>query len=219
MPLPRNESPGLLSTELANSVTHGVGLGLSIAGLAVLVVLATRHGEALHIVALSLYGATLVFLYLASTLYHCVASPRTKRVLQVVDHSAIYLLIAGTYTPFALVSLRGAMGWSIFGIVWGMAVFGIVFKIFFGDRFEIPSVVLYVVMGWMIVVILEPLGDRIGVSGIAWLLAGGFAYTVGVAFYFWRSLPHHHAIWHLFVMAGSTLHFFAVMLHVLPSGG
>ncbi len=213
---PRSEPPGLFSTELANSVTHGVGLGLSIAGLAMLVVFASLRGEAVHIVACSVYGATLVLLYLASTLYHGIHAPRTKRVLQIIDHSAIYLLIAGTYTPFALVSLRGTLGWSVFGVVWGIAAAGVAFKIVFGDRFEVASVLFYLGMGWLCVVIAKPLLDQIGTAGVVWLAVGGLAYTAGVIFFFWESLPHHHAIWHLFVMAGSTCHFFAVMFYVLP---
>ena len=213
---PGGEPPGLFSTELANSVTHGVGLGLSIAGLAVLVVFASLRGEAVHIAACSVYGATLVLLYLASTLYHGVHAPRTKKVLQVIDHSAIYLLIAGTYTPFALIGLRGALGWWVFGVVWGIAAAGVAFKIVFGDRFPVVSVLVYLAMGWMCVVIIRPLLDQIGTAGVAWLMIGGLAYTAGLIFFGWQSLPYHHAIWHLFVMAGSTCHFFAVMLYVLP---
>ena len=215
-PRPGGEPPGLFSTELANSVTHGVGLGLSIAGLAILVAFASLRGEAVHILACSVYGATLVFLYLASTLYHGVHAPRAKKVLQIIDHSAIYLLIAGTYTPLALISLRGAWGWTVFAVVWGIATAGVAFKIVFGDRFPVTTVLLYLGMGWLGVVIMEPLLDQIGTAGVVWLVIGGLAYTFGLIFFCWESLPHHHAIWHLFVMAGSTCHFFAVMLHVLP---
>lgn len=212
------QPPGLLSSELVNGVTHGVGLGLSIAGLAVLVVLASRYGEPVHIVACSVYGATLIFLYLASTLYHSVQHPQAKRVLRIIDHSAIFLLIAGTYTPFALVSLAGAQGWWVFGVIWAFAVLGVTCKVFLTGRFEMVSIVVYVGMGWLVIFVLGPLAERIGAGGIIWLLAGGVAYTGGLIFYGWRSLPHHHAIWHLFVMAGSACHFFAVMLHVLPLG-
>ena len=214
----RTEPPGLLTTELVNGVTHGVGLGLSIAGLAVLVVLASRYGEPVHIVACSVYGATLTFLYLASTLYHSVQHARAKRVLRIIDHSAIFLLIAGTYTPFALVSLAGARGWWVFGVIWALAVAGVACKVFLTGRFDLASVLIYVGMGWLVVVVIRPLAEQIGVGGIVWLLAGGVAYTGGLAFYLWKSLPHHHAVWHLFVMAGSTCHFFAVMLHVRPLG-
>ncbi len=212
----RTESPGLLTTELVNGVTHGVGLGLSIAGLAVLVVLASRYGESVHIVACSVYGATLTFLYLASTLYHSVQHARAKRVLRIIDHSAIFLLIAGTYTPFTLVSLAGARGWWVFGVIWALAVVGVACKVFLTGRFDLASVLVYVAMGWLVILVFRPLAEQIGVGGIVWLLAGGVAYTGGLVFYLWKSLPHYHAIWHLFVMAGSTCHFFAVMLHVLP---
>lgn len=211
----RTEAPGLLSTELANGLTHGIGLAMSLAGLAVLVVLAARHGEPLRVSAAAIYGATLTFLYCASTLYHSVRHAGAKRILRIVDHSAIFLLIAGTYTPFALVSLRGARGWWVFGVIWGLAVLGVIFKVFLTGRFGVASVLVYVGMGWLALFILEPLASRIGSGGIAWLLAGGLAYTGGLVFYGWKSLPHHHAIWHVFVMAGSACHFFAVMLHVL----
>jgi hemolysin III len=186
-----------LSTELANTATHGVGLGLSIAGLAILVVLATKFGTALHIVACSVYGATLVLLYLASTIYHSVHHIRAKRFFELLDHSAIYLLIAGTYTPFTLVTLRGAWGWWLFGIIWSLAVLGIVYKCLFLGRWKVLSVVIYLGMGWLCVVAIKPLMGAI-------------------IFFAWKSIPHHHAIWHLFVMAGSLCHFFSVMLFVLP---
>lgn len=207
---------GFLSTELANTFTHAVGLAVSIAGLVLLVVMAAERGEARHIVACSIYGATLVLLYLASTLYHASREPGVRRVMQVVDHAAIYLLIAGTYTPFALISLQGAWGWSVFGVVWGLAIVGVLYKIFFCGRHAVFSVSVYLLMGWLALVMLKPLLASLPMGGIAWLLAGGIAYTVGVVFYAWKSLPHHHAIWHLFVMGGSTCHFFAVMFYVLP---
>jgi hemolysin III len=205
--------------ELFNSLTHGVGLGLSIAGLAVLVVLAARDGSTVHIVACAIYGATLTLLYLASTLYHGIPAPRAKRVLRLIDHSAIYLLIAGTYTPFALVSLRGAWGWSLFGVIWGLALLGILYKLFLIGRHPVAGVLIYTGMGWLALVAIRPLAASLGSGGMLWLLAGGIAYTTGLLFYAWKSLPHHHALWHLFVMAGSACHFFAVMFHVLPAGG
>ena len=207
-----------LSTELANTATHGVGLGLSIAGLAILVVLATKFGTTRHIIACSVYGATLVLLYLASTLYHSVHHLRLKRVFELLDHSAIYLLIAGTYTPFTLVTLRGAWGWWLFGIIWSLAILGIVYKWFFLGRFKVLSVVIYLGMGWLCVVAIKPLMSAMPASGLYWLFGGGLAYTVGVVFFAWKSIPHHHAIWHLFVMIGSLCHFFSVMFFVLPRG-
>ncbi len=207
---------GFLNTELINGVTHGVGFLLSIAGLVVLVVLAASRGGARHAVACSVYGSTLILLYLASTLYHSVTAPRAKQVLRLIDHIAIYLLIAGTYTPFTLLTLRGGWGWSLFGVIWGLAIVGSVFKILFIGRFRKTSVVIYLLMGWLVVVGLKPLLASLPLAGFVWLMAGGAAYTLGVVFYAWKSLPHHHAIWHVFVMLGSTCHFFAVMLHTLP---
>jgi len=207
---------GFLNTELINGVTHGVGFLLSIAGLVVLVVLAASRGGARHVVACSVYGSTLILLYLASTLYHSVTAPRAKLVLRLIDHIAIYLLIAGTYTPFTLLTLRGGWGWSLFGVIWGLAIAGSVFKILFIGRFRKTSVVIYLLMGWLVVVGLKPLLATLPLGGFVWLMAGGAAYTLGVVFYAWKSLPHHHAIWHVFVMLGSTCHFFAVMLYTLP---
>jgi hemolysin III len=191
----RESTAGFLRTELANSLTHGVGFALSIAGLVVLVVLAAMHGSALHVAACSIYGATLVLLYLASTLYHSVRTPRLKHVLQVIDHVAIYLLIAGTYTPFTLIALRGGLGWSIFSIIWGLALIGILLKVLFVGRFRIASVVVYLLMGWLCIIALKPLLHSLPDGGFPGLLAGGIAYTVGVVFYAWKSLPYHHAVW------------------------
>ncbi|MCP3982475.1 MAG: hemolysin III family protein [bacterium] len=209
-------TPGLMSTELANGITHGVGFVLSQAALVVMVALAATRGSARHVVACSIYGATLVILYLASTLYHSVSEPRAKRILRIIDHIAIYLLIAGTYTPFTLITLRGAWGWSLFGTIWGMALVGSAFKLFFTGRYEKVSVAFYLGMGWVAVVSLEPLHSSLRGGGMAWLMAGGLAYTLGIVFYAWQSMRYHHAIWHVFVMLGSACHFFAVMLYVLP---
>lgn len=211
--------PGFLSTELANSITHGIGCALSIAGLAVLVALAAVHGTARHVVACSIYGSTLVLLYLASTLYHSIWHEKTKRVFEIIDHSAIYLLIAGTYTPFTLIALNGGWGWSIFGVIWSLAVAGVVFKAFFTGRFPILSTAIYLGMGWLSLIAVKPLLDNLSAAGFAWLLAGGISYTVGTIFYGWVTLPFHHAIWHLFVMVGSACHFFSVMFMILPAAG
>ena len=205
--------------ELANSVTHGAGLGLSVAGCAVLVTLAALRGNAWHIVACSVYGATLVCLYGASTVYHSVRSPRLKRVLRIVDHSSIYLLIAGTYTPFTLVNLRGGWGWSLFGVVWGLTLAGILFKIWFVDHFPVASAVVYLLMGWMALVAIKPLFAMVPVAGLVWIFAGGLLYTAGVGFFAWEKLPYHHAIWHVFVIGGSVCHYIAVMRYVLPGRG
>lgn len=210
--------PGFLGhgAELANSITHGVGFALSIVGLVVLVAFAALHGSARHVVACSIYGSTLVILYLASTLYHSIYAPNVKYVFKVIDHIAIYLLIAGTYTPFTLISLQGAWGWTVFGVIWGLALLGILYKIIFIGRWKGVSVTIYLAMGWMCIIPIKPLLESLTTGGVIWLAAGGLAYTFGVIFYVWKRLPFHHAIWHLFVMAGSACHFFAIMFYVLP---
>jgi hemolysin III len=203
--------------ELANSLTHGVGALLAVGGLVWLVTLAAVRGDAWHVVACSIYGAAMVALYTASTLYHAIPSPRAKRVLQVIDHTAIYLLIAGTYTPFTLVSLRGPWGWSLFGVVWGLAVTGIVLEIATSRRWPAVSIALYVAMGWVVVVATRPLLAALPPAGLALMVAGGLAYTGGLGFYAWKRLPYGHTVWHLFVLAGTVLHFFAVMVSVIPA--
>ena len=212
-----DEDQSSFAEEFANSVTHGVGLGLSLAGLVVLIVLAALRGTVWHVVSCAIYGSTLVILYGASTLYHSIQSPRAKRVLRIVDHGAIYLLIAGTYTPFTLVNLRGSLGWTLFGVVWGLAALGIVFKVFHVDRFPIASTLVYLSMGWLVVVAWKPVVTLIPVGGIALIAAGGAAYTLGVFFFAAKRIPYNHAIWHLFVLAGSIFHYVAVLLYVLPA--
>ncbi|MDY0091487.1 MAG: hemolysin III family protein [Candidatus Vecturithrix sp.] len=207
----------LVSEELANSLTHGIGIYLGVAGLALLVVFASLYGNAWHVVSCSIYGSTLVLLYTASTLYHSFRHPRAKHVFRIFDHTSIYLLIAGTYTPFTLVPLRGAWGWSVFGVVWGLALCGIITKVFFIHRFEIFSTLLYLFMGWLVVIASKPMLQKIPTWGIAWLVIGGLSYTIGVIFYlFDRKFCYAHAIWHMFVLVGSICHFFAVMFYVIP---
>ncbi|MFQ5400382.1 MAG: hemolysin III family protein [Anaerolineae bacterium] len=206
-----------LGEEIANSITHGIGTALSVAGLTLLVVLAAIYGDTWRVVSFSIYGSSLVLLYLASTLYHSIQNPRIKQVLRVFDHAAIYLLIAGTYTPFLLVNMRGAWGWSLFGVVWGLALTGVVFKSFFIGRFERLATVAYVLMGWLVVVAFKEMLAAVPPGGIALLVAGGAVYTIGVVFYAWEKLPYNHAIWHLFVLGGSICHFFAILFHVLPT--
>ena len=202
--------------EIANAITHGIGLLLSIAGFVVLLVLAALRGTAWHIVACSIYGATLICLYAASTLYHAVISPRVKRALRIFDHSAIYLLISGTYTPFLLVSLRGPWGWSLFGVIWGLALVGVLFKFWFVERFAILSTAVYIAMGWLVVIAAKPVITHLPLTAIIWLLAGGLAYTGGVIFFAAKRIPYSHAIWHLFVLAGSICHYFAILSTVIP---
>lgn len=207
-----------LGEEIAHAVTHGVGAFAAIAGLAVLVAKAALYGSALHVVAVSVFGASLVLMYSASTLFHSIPLPRTKQVLRVIDHCCIYILIAGSYTPFTLLTLQGAWGWSLFGVVWGLAAVGIVFKIFTTGRFEKLSLGIYLGMGWCALVAVKPLLATLPAGGLWLLLAGGLSYSFGVIFYVWERLPYHHAIWHGFVLAGSVLHYFAILLYVLPSG-
>lgn len=204
-----------LGEEIANSITHGVGTALSVAGLVVMVVLAASSGTYVHVVACSVYGASLVLLYLFSTLYHALTNARAKRVFRILDHVSIYLLIAGTYTPFTLVTLHGAWGWVLFGIVWTLAALGIVFKCFFTGRMQGLSTAVYILMGWTAVVAIRPLLHVLPWSGFLWLLAGGVLYTLGVVFYAWHR-KYAHTMWHLFVLAGSACHFVAVCRYVLP---
>lgn len=205
-----------LGEELAHSITHGIGAALSIAGLVLLVTLAAIRGDAWHVVACTIFGATLVLLYTASTLYHSITHPGAKKVLRVFDHAAIFLLIAGTYTPFTLVTLRGGWGWTLFVIVWGLALVGIIYKVTAKNRFRFLSVLLYLAMGWLVLIAIKPMVASMPRPGLVLLLAGGLCYTLGVIFYAWKRLPYGHAVWHLFVMAGSICHFFAVLLYVIP---
>ena len=208
-----------IGEEIANSVTHGVGVVLSIGGLAVLTAFSSVLGNAWHIVSSSIFGATLILLYASSTLYHSIQFPRVKRILQVIDHSAIFLLIAGTYTPFTLVTLRGAWGWTLFGVVWGLAVTGIIFQVTRLRKWPLISLALYVGMGWVVIVATKPLLAAIDPRGLLLLLIGGLSYTAGIVFYVWRRLPYHHAIWHIFVLVGSAFHFFAILFYVIPLAG
>ena len=203
--------------ELANALTHGAGAVAALAGGAVLIAFAVAYGDVMKVVTSAVFAATLVLLYTASTLYHAVRSPTLKARLQVFDHCAIYLLIAGTYTPFALVGLRGGWGWSLFGVAWGLAVAGVIFKLFFTGRFPRVSTAIYLGMGWMVVVAAVPMLERLSVATLAWMMAGGLAYTGGTVFYHSRR-PYAHAVWHLFVLAGSVCHFAAVLTQVLPPG-
>lgn len=213
----KNETGSLDREELANSITHAIGVALSLAALVILVVYAAMQGDGWKIVSFSIYGTSLVLLYTASTLYHSFTSERVRHYLKIFDHAAIYLLIAGTYTPFLLVMIRGAWGWTLFGIIWGLAIVGIIFKLFFVHRFRIVSTIIYLLMGWLIIVAFRPLIANVPENGLYWLLAGGLSYSFGVIFYLWEKIPYHHAIWHLFVLGGSIFHFFAVLFYVLPS--
>ncbi|MCF3651327.1 PAQR family membrane homeostasis protein TrhA [Synoicihabitans lomoniglobus] len=200
--------------ERANSWTHGVGIPLSVAGLVGVVVAAARHGDGWQITSTAIFGVTLVLLYTTSTLYHAMRQERTKYLLRKFDHAAIFLLIAGTYTPFVLVSLRGPWGWSLFGVVWGLAVAGVILKFWFAGRFRVVSTLLYLGMGWLVLIALKPLLAALPPAGFAWLVAGGASYSLGTVFYLWKRLPYHHAVWHLWVLAGSFCHWVAVFGYV-----
>lgn len=205
--------------EVANCATHGLGLALSVAGFVALVALAYAYGDAWHVASCGVYGASLVALYLASTLYHGARQPRAKELFQALDHCGIYLLIAGTYTPFTLVTLRGPWGWTLFGLVWSIALAGILFRVRFGTRYRPLAVASYVMLGWLCVVAVKPILELVPLGALAWIAAGGFAYTTGIFFFAAKRIPHNHAIWHLFVLGGSICHYVAVLLYVLPARG
>lgn len=202
--------------ELANSITHGVGLLLAIAGLGVLTAFASVFGTVWHIVSCSIYAWTMIMLYMASTLYHSIPWEKAKAVFRILDHSSIFLLIAGTYTPFTLVSLRGSWGWWLFGTIWGLAVVGILMEIFLPKNLRFVTIGFYVAMGWTIVVAIKPMLAVVAPGGLMLLLAGGLCYTLGVPFYIKKSIPFNHAIWHLFVLAGTIFQFFSILLYVIP---
>ena len=198
-------------------MSHALGLALSVIGLALLVVKAASLVTPLHVVSFAIFGASLVILYAASTIYHSTDDPTRRTKLRTVDHAAIYILIAGSYTPFTLVALSGTVGWTLFGVSWGMAVTGIVLKIFYTGRFNILSTSMYVFMGWVIVFAIKPLMAALPEEGIFWLFAGGIAYTVGAVSYSIKKIPFGHALFHFFVLAGSACHFVAVYWYILPA--
>lgn len=196
--------------EILNSITHGIGALLSIAALIVLIIIAGRHGDIWHLVSFSIYGSTLILLYLSSTLYHSFTSPRVKNLFARFDHISIFLLIAGTYTPILLTSIRGIWGWSLFGVIWGLAIVGAVIRAIYLHRFRKLMVAVYLLMGWMFVLAGKQIYLHLPSISLKFLIWGGIAYSVGVLFYMWRKLPYSHGIWHLFVLTGSMLHFFAI---------
>ena len=202
--------------EKLNVLSHGIGLVLSIVALVLLVVYSSLEGGPWHIVSFSIYGVSLIVLYSASTLYHYVQSPKLRHKLNIFDHASIYILIAGTYTPFTLVALNGWVGWTIFGVSWGLALIGVVLKLFFIGRFDKISTIAYVLMGWLIVFAIKPLVNNLPLEGLLWLLAGGIFYTVGAVLYSIKSIKYNHAIFHIFVLLGSFSHFMAVFFYVLP---
>ena len=197
--------------EIANAITHGIGALLAVAALVVLIVMAAIHGSVWHIVSFSIFGATLVLLYFASTLYHSLTHAKAKRVFHKFDHISIYVLIAGTYTPFCLTALRGWIGWTVLGVVWSCAILGAVLKaISVGKRIKL-STVLYILMGWVILVAIQPLYKAMPFNGFLFLIAGGISYTIGTIFFIRNQVKYNHSVWHVFVLGGSVLHFFAVL--------
>jgi hemolysin III len=202
--------------EIANSITHGIGALLSIAALVILIVFSTLTGTAWHVVSFTIFGVTMFLLYTSSTLVHSFPAGKAKDVFEIMDHSSIYVFIAGSYTPFLLVVIKGTLGWTLFGIVWGLAIAGTVFKCFFVKKYLFSSTGLYVVMGWLIVFAWKPLAYNLPTQGIFLLIIGGALYTLGAIFYIWRGFQFHHAVWHLFVIAGSASIFFCVLFYVLP---
>ena len=200
--------------ELANAITHGIGVALSVAGLAILLIMAINTGDPWRIASFTVYGVSLICMYLASTLYHSIRNPRAKYLLKIFDHCAIYLLIAGTYTPILLVSMQSSLAWTLFGLIWGCAFAGICFKMFFIKRFELLSTLMYVGMGWLSVMAWDDLVASLPTGAFALLVAGGLTYTAGVVFYRWEKLPYNHAIWHGFVMGGSVCHFLVMALYL-----
>lgn len=205
-----------VAEEIANALTHGLGAVLSVVALVTMVVYAAMDADPYRITAASVFGATLIFCYLASTLYHALPSPNLKDFFRIIDHCAIYCLIAGTYTPFLMISMRGTVGWTLLIVMWSLALAGCIFKLFFTGRFDKLSTGLYVGMGWTAIFAVKPAIEMIPSGALILCIIGGLIYTSGVVFYHWDRLPYNHAIWHLFVLGGSTAHFFAIFLFVLP---
>ena len=202
--------------EKLNVISHAIGLVLSIVALVLLLVKSSSYGNVWHITSFSIYGASLIVLYAASTFYHYSQSPKLRHRLNIFDHASIYILIAGTYTPFTLVVLNGWIGWTIFGISWGLAIAGVTLKLFFTGRFNKISTITYVLMGWVIVFAIKPLIDNLSIEGLWWLLSGGIFYTIGAVLFSIPKIKYNHLIFHIFVLLGSFSHFMAVYFHVLP---
>lgn len=200
--------------ELANAITHGIGFLLSIPALVMLIIFAAQKNNPVYMVSFIIFGTTMLLLYLFSTMLHSFKPSRARKVFAILDHSAIYLLIAGTYTPLVLISINGAFGWTLFGIIWGLALLGITFKCFMIHRFRIMSTLFYILMGWLVIIAIKPLYASLTGAGFGLLLTGGILYTIGAVFYIWRNLPYSHAIWHLFVIGGNAFMYFCVLYFV-----
>lgn len=205
-----------LGEEIANSITHGIGAVLATAALTILVVFAALKGDAWRVVSFAIYGTSLILMYTSSTLYHAITHKKAKRYFRIMDHSSIFLLIAGTYTPITLLALRDTgWGWTIFGLIWGMAILGILFKFMFYGKLEKFSVVFYIAMGWLAVIAIKPMLANLPIGLLIWIAIGGLFYTIGIIFYTWKNLPYSHSIWHLFVLGGSIAHFFGILLYLV----
>lgn len=200
--------------EIANTITHGIGVLFSIAALIILIFSATTNGTAWHVVSFTIFGSTMLILYISSTMVHAFPKGRVKDIFEILDHSAIYFFIAGTYTPFTFIVIQGALGWTMFGLVWGLAIGGTVFKVFYVKKFLFLSTGLYVVMGWLIVMGWGSLAENLEREGVILLVIGGLSYTLGSVFYVWRCFKFHHGVWHLFVLTGSITHFFCILLYL-----
>ncbi len=207
-----------LGEEIFNSVSHGTGGLLAIAGTAVLIVFSAIYSNAWGVVSASIYGASLIILYTMSTLYHAITNKKAKAFFRIMDHNTIFFLIAGTYTPITLVPLRGALGWALFGIVWGAAILGIVFNSIDLEKFRKPSVVCYVAMGWVIIIAIKPMLERVNALSLWFLLIGGLFYTFGIIFYVKKNKKYFHSVWHLFTIAGSVFHYFAILMMIIRNG-
>jgi len=202
--------------EIANSITHAFGVLLGIAALVVMIIVASVHHSVDGVVSGVIFGTSIIISYMSSVIYHAVLNPRIKRFFRIMDHSCIFLLIAGSYTPFALVTLHGPLGWTLFGVIWGLALVGTIFKFWFVDKYEMLSTAIYVLMGWMALAVSVQLFEHLPVMGLVWLVIGGCAYTFGVIFFIFERVPFFHTIWHLFVLAGGICHFFCIVFYVLP---
>lgn len=202
--------------ELANAITHGAGAVLSVLGLVLLISCSASYGTVWHVTSSAIFGATMVLLYCSSTLYHSLRNETARRIFRKLDHASIFLLIAGTYTPVMLIPLRGPWGWSLFGVIWGLAIPGVILKFWYAGRFKKLSTALFLGMGWLIVIAAHPMLEHVRPGALILLAAGGLSYSVGSLFYLWKSLPYNHAIWHLFVLGGTSCHFFAVYSYLLP---
>lgn len=202
--------------EVVNAITHGIGVLFSVIALVWLVVAASESGTVWHVVSFTIYGVTMLLLYLSSTLVHSFPEGKAKDIFEICDHASIYLFIAGSYTPFLFLVIKGVLGWTLFGIVWGIALVGVIFKLFFTKKFLYLSTVLYIAMGWLMVFAWKPLVAGLLLEGIVLLVVGGILYTVGTVFYVWRGFPFHHAVWHVFVLAGTAVHFFGIFFYLLP---